>query len=71
MDPLEPPIFTYLVDKGEGAVLVGNVAHLLQGADGARHRVHRLEGHNLGDVAVNLYQKKLIRLSIILFWKAL
>ena len=36
-----------LVNEGEGAVLVGDVAELLQGADCAVHRVDRFKGNDL------------------------
>jgi hypothetical protein len=36
-----------LVDEGEGSVLVGDIAELLQGRDCARHGVHRLESDDL------------------------
>lgn len=36
------------IEKSEGAVLVGQVADLLNGADGATHGVDRLESDNLG-----------------------
>jgi hypothetical protein len=38
------------VQKGDGAVLVGEIANGLDGADGAAHAVDGLEGDDLGDV---------------------
>ena len=43
-----------LVNEGEGAVLVGDVAELLQGADCAVHRVDRFKGNDLSRNQIGL-----------------
>ena len=56
-----------LVHEGEGAVGVGDVTQLLQGADGARHAVHRLECDQLGKTAVHLGEEPVQVLGIVVF----
>ena len=47
----------YLVEEREGAVFLGQVADLFDRRNGAAHRVHGLEGDDLGRRRVGLLQQ--------------